>query len=110
MSTTVRDERLRRLIVKRQNPLSTSVLEDRLRSAESDSEREQVAMLLDIEHDQRAVIVTEASFLASYGFSPSDAMALAITRWNRHGWRGVHSERARVQAARVRCSRMGLPV
>ena len=105
------DERLFGLITKKRDPLSTHTLETRLRNAQLDSEREQVAMLLDIEYEQRPFIISEASFLASYGFGASDAMALAITRWQKYGWRGIHSDRARVQAARARCNqKQGLPL
>lgn len=108
--SAIRDERLLGLITKRRDPLSTQVLETRLRNAESDAEREQVAMLLDVEYAQRAFIITEASFLAAYGFGAVDALELAVRRWQKHGWRGIHSEKARVMAARVRCSQQGLPV
>lgn len=110
MATEVMDERLRCLITKKQDPLSTRVLEDRLRESESGSECEQITLLLSVSHERRAFIVSEASFLVKYGFDSVGALTLAICRWERYGWRGIHSERARVQAARVNCSMQGLPV
>jgi hypothetical protein len=109
-STQEIDERLRSVIVKRRDPFSTQVLESRMRSTQCDSEREQVALLLDVEHGQRAFIVSEASFLANYGFCAVDALTLAVRRWHRHGWKGIHSEEARVMAVRARYAAQGLPV
>lgn len=113
MSTTeqITDERLLSLIKKKKDPLSTHVLETKMRNAESDSERELVAMLLGIEYEHREIMIAEASFLAAYGFCATDAVELAIQRWRRHGWRGIHSERAKVRAAHIRYSaQQGLPL